>query len=292
MSVQDRLAGRRVVASISGGKDSAALSLHLAELGIEHDRIFFDTGWEHPDTYAYLRGPLTAAIGPIRELHGPRTMAELCIHKGMFPMRTKRFCTSELKMRPAQDYIAALMDGGTDVVNAVGIRAGESRARSLLTEWEWSDGWDCEIWRPLIAWSEADVIAVHRRHGLAPNPLYLRGYERVGCWPCIFARKDEIRRIADESPERIAEIRALEATVNDGARARAAAKGEPLRTVRAWFMAMGSLRGEVGDCTPVPIDDAVSWARTARGGRQFELFAPEHEAGCVRWGLCDTGGAR
>ena len=43
-----------VVANVSGGKDSTALSLHLAELGIEHRRVFADTGWEHPDTYAYL----------------------------------------------------------------------------------------------------------------------------------------------------------------------------------------------------------------------------------------------
>lgn len=41
-----RIAGRRVVASVSGGKDSGAMSLYLTELGIEHDRVFMDTGWE------------------------------------------------------------------------------------------------------------------------------------------------------------------------------------------------------------------------------------------------------
>lgn len=63
-----RINGRRIVASISGGKDSAAMSLYLTELGIEHDRVFCDTGWEHPETYDYLRGPLTQKIGPIIEL--------------------------------------------------------------------------------------------------------------------------------------------------------------------------------------------------------------------------------
>ena len=47
-------AGRRVIASISGGKDSAAMSLWLTE----HDRVFADTGWEYEATYEYLRGPL------------------------------------------------------------------------------------------------------------------------------------------------------------------------------------------------------------------------------------------
>ncbi len=38
-----RIAGRRVVASISGGKDSAAMSLWLTDQGIDHDRVFCDT---------------------------------------------------------------------------------------------------------------------------------------------------------------------------------------------------------------------------------------------------------
>ena len=52
---RERLAGRLVVASVSGGKDSAALSLWLTENGVEHRRVFADTGWEHASTYEYLR---------------------------------------------------------------------------------------------------------------------------------------------------------------------------------------------------------------------------------------------
>jgi hypothetical protein len=42
----------------------------------------------------------------------------------------------------------------------------------------------------------------------------------------------------------------------------------------------------------MPIDDAVRWARTSRGGKQFELeiFAAS-DTGCMRWGLCETRGA-
>lgn len=59
-----RLQGRRVIASVSGGKDSAAMSLYLHELGIEHERVFLDTGWESPITYEYLQEELPKAIGP------------------------------------------------------------------------------------------------------------------------------------------------------------------------------------------------------------------------------------
>ena len=283
-TLADLINGRRVVASVSGGKDSAAMSLWLTEQGIEHDRVFLDTGWEHDKTYEYLRGQLTDKLGPITELKAPLPMEDLIIKKGMFPSRVRRFCTQELKVRPIMAYLSQLMETGTDVINAVGIRAGESVSRSKMLEWEWQDGFDCEVWRPLIAWSEAQVIAIHARHGLLPNPLYLMGASRVGCWPCIYARKSEIRLISDKDPDRIVRLRVLEERVGVAARARAAAKGQTLVSDPAWFQA------PLGDSGAAwPIDKVVEWSRTARGGRQLELFSPQHEEGCVRWGLCDTG---
>lgn len=281
-----KLAGRRIVASVSGGKDSAALSLWLTEQGIEHDRVFCDTGWEHEATYEYLRGPLQDKLGPIQWLKPPRGMEELILKKGMFPSRVRRFCTQELKVFPIKRHLDALMESGMDVVNAVGIRAAESESRSKMPEWEWQDGFDCEVWRPLIRWSEQDIIDIHTRHDLRPNPLYLRGAARVGCWPCIYARKEELRFIADTDPARIDRIRELERKVTEAAYARAETKGQELKGPPAFFQAKTGTGGETW-----PIDKVVEWSRTARGGRQFELFAAEpREQGCVRWGLCETPG--
>ncbi len=260
------------------------MSLWLQEQGIEHDRVFIDTGWEHELTYEYLRGPLTDKLGAITEIKAPLLMEELILTKGMFPSRVRRFCTQELKVKPIIAYLAKLMEAGTDVINAVGIRAEESSSRAGMPEWEWQDGFDCEVWRPIIHRSEQWVIDIHKRHGLAPNPLYLMGASRVGCWPCIYARKSEIRLIADKDPDRIVRLRVLEERVGIAARARAAAKGQTLVSDPAWFQA------PLGDSGAAwPIDKVVEWARTARGGRQLELFAPQREEGCVRWGLCDTG---
>jgi 3'-phosphoadenosine 5'-phosphosulfate sulfotransferase (PAPS reductase)/FAD synthetase len=272
--------GKLVVASVSGGKDSGALSLWLTEQGIEHRRVHMLTGWDHQVTLDYLRGPLTAALGPIEEIRGDLLMPDLVRKKGMFPSRTRRFCTEELKIKPVIRYIAGLVDAGHDVVSAIGIRAAESEARSKMAEWEWNKDFDCWVWRPLIRWTLQEVIDIHARHGLAPNPLYLKGAERVGCWPCIFARKSEVRFIADSDPKRIDELRALEHEMTDIAKSRAAAKGEELRTPRTWF------QGQEPGLT-LPIDEAVAWSRTSRGGKQVELFAPPRE-GCMRWGLCDT----
>lgn len=290
----ERIAGRVVIASVSGGKDSAAMSLLLHELGIEHRRVFCDTGWEHPKTYEYLRGELTAAIGPIEEIRGDLLMPDLVRKKGMFPSRTRRFCTTELKVKPLIAYVRRVQDERGDVVNAVGIRAAESRARANMPEWEWNEDFDCDVWRPLIAWTEQQVIDIHTRNGLRPNPLYLAGHRRVGCYPCIFARKADIRRIADSDPDVIGNIRGLELDVVAAAEARNAANGGTFETLGhqrpAFFQAMGSLRSEGdSDGRMVPIDDVVAWSRTSHGGKQVEMFAAsDAEAGCMRWGLCDT----
>lgn len=279
-----RLNGRRIVASISGGKDSAAMSLYLTELGIEHDRVFCDTGWEHPDTYAYLRGPLTEKLGPIIELMPKKQMVELVKSKGIFPSSFRRFCTQELKIYPLAKYINGRMDGGEDIANAVGIRAAESESRSKMPEWEWQEGFDCEVWRPLLHWTEQEVVDIHTRHGLRPNPLYLRGASRVGCYPCILSRKNEIRQIAAVDPWRIDEIRTLEAEVSQKARERHAKAGIEHTTDPTFFQAK---TGGTGLCWP--IDKVVEWSRTSRGGKQFELFAAEpSDTGCMRWGLCET----
>lgn len=283
-----KLNGRRVVASISGGKDSAALSLHLLELGIEHDRVFIDTGWEHPLTYEHLRGELTHKLGPITEIRAAKQMEELVLHKAVFPTRLRRFCTELLKVKPMQAHFVTRADAGEDNVNAVGIRGAESASRAGLTEWEWSETFDCETWRPLMTWTEEQVILIHKRHGVMPNPLYLKGATRVGCWPCIYARKAEIKLLADIDPGRIDQLRKLERSVGDVWHAKVAARGEtPRMTGPTWFQGRGTSAGVM------PIDAVVAWAQTEKpADPQADMFAADpRDAGCMRWGMCETSAA-
>ena len=282
-----KLAGRRVVASISGGKDSAAMSLWLTEQGIPHDRVFADTMWEREDLYDYLRGPLTAALGAIWEVCSekyPGGMEDLIRSKEMFPTRKFKFCTEQLKVLPIQAWLDRYRnDTGFDVVMAVGVRAEESDERAKMPEWEWSERYDAEIWRPLIRWTEQEVIEIHRRNGLSPWRGYLDGHRRCGCYPCIQSSKEEIRLVALHAPERIALIRELEGVVRAGCERKIAERGEEVEGELPTFF-----RGK-GAVGPMPIDDVVRWSQTSRGGKQFELFTPDYgDVGCVRWGLCET----
>jgi len=300
----DKIGDRVIIASTSGGKDSTAMCLHLMEIGVEFKPVFMNTGWEHPSTLDYL-DKIERTIGPIHRIE-TEGMEAICRRKGMFPSRLIRFCTSELKVIPLRRYLDTLED---EPVNAVGVRAAESRARAELPEWEhWRAG-DCEVWRPIIDWSLEDVVAVHQRHGIQPAPLYREGATRLGCWPCIFARKSEIKMLADIDTERIDTIRALEseltqALMDDPARVakmegkaktRAAAAGtsysNELRRMssRTFFHGKAAGTGRRAQ-ESTDIDSVVAWSRTSRGGRQYPLFDSDEPAACFRWGLCDTEG--
>lgn len=319
MTLDPRAALSTIVASVSGGKDSGAMCLYLAELGLTNvRRVFADTGWEHPDTYTYLRGPLTEKIGAIEEVTGrDGGMEPLVRRKKMFPSRLKRFCTEELKMKPIQAFIELVQESGA-VVNAIGIRAEESAARADAAEWEWNEWYDCWTWRPIVTWTEQQVIDIHTRHGLVPNPLYLRGARRVGCWPCIFASKGEIRLFAEQSPERVEQIAAMERDLPP-------VKGKPARKVpcptctreesevdgedvhcatcggcgQVWVDPLPPMKKTYfhGKLTrsgmPLPIHDAVAWSKSAfRDREQGVLFHDLGQpAGCVRWGLCEAAPA-
>ncbi len=278
------LGTRSVVCSVSGGKDSTAMCLWLRENGIPFTAVFVDTGWEAEETYTYLRDVLPKHIGEITWIRAENQMEDLIFRRSMFPNRFRRFCTQELKIFPLQKYLNNLEIDG-DFCTSVGIRKAESEARSKMTEWEWSEGFDCEVWRPILGFSEQDVIDIHRKHEVTPNPLYLKGASRVGCFPCIFARKNEIRFIADNYPERIDRIKRLEDRVQQ--KITDAADGKP-KYLPTFFQSRtaGVSGNEDGS---FPIDEVVEWSRTSRGGRQFELFsADDRDAGCMRWGLCET----
>lgn len=288
MTPAERIAGRRVIVSLSGGRDSAAVSLHLRELGIEHERVFADTGWEHPTTYEHLRGELTEKLGPITEVRAQRLFPELVRHKRTFPSRVMRYCTEELKQKPIKAHFDSIDDG---VVSVLGIRRDESKARASMVEWSESDAMDALVWCPILDWTPADVLAIHKRHGVRLNPLYAMGAPRVGCWPCIHAGKAELRLLAEADPARVDEIAALEAEVTELSRQRAAEKGREPGHDRTMFSTVAktdriNASGRaVRAYVPLPIRDAATWSRTDRGGRQ--LLLEGDFGGCARFGFCE-----
>ena len=306
--------GGAFVVSVSGGKDSTAVLLAMIDARIPFVAVFADTGWEHPLTYEYL-DTIERTLGlRILRVGEPDAMRSRIRHRAGFPARAQRWCTRELKVLPIKEVHDALDDDG-DVVSVVGLRAEESEARSKLPEFELDDKWGGYVWRPIIGWSVEQVLAMHHRFGVPVNPLYRLGFNRVGCFPCIYAAKEDIKLTAEVWPERIDEIEALEAectalraarneetperyahseatffrsrevlrrdvklapaTAADVAKGRASAEGESIMKRVAVWRIMGIRR-------------VVAWSRTARGGKQQVLFDAAPSGGCFRWGLCDA----
>lgn len=274
-----------VILSISGGKDSTATMLWLIEHGIEHRRIFADTGFEADETYAYL-DLLRARIGPIEVVRADLDMIGQIRKRVGFPARMQRWCTRKLKLEPLHAAHRATTglppspgkhDRHVNTLSVVGMRSDESEDRKLLPEWDDDVEWGGWVWRPLIAWKVTDVLAIHHRHGVPVNPLYKRGHGRVGCYPCIYSTKEEIRLLAEHTPERVAMLADLEREIV----AARAAEPQRFEDSNATFF-----QGAGGDGM-VPIETVVAWSKTSRGGRQLPLLVEPPRGGCYRWGMCD-----
>lgn len=293
------------VVSVSGGKDSTALYLWAIEqFGREGFRaVFADTGNEHPVTLNYVRNLHLMAKGPAVEwvtadfraqmkrlltTENPRRsevqqnrveanresiealgyttgnqFLDMMIVRGVIPRAHRQFCTEELKMKPIREWLNRVR-GFAEVRMYIGIRAEESERRSKLPEAEDSDFYDCYLERPLLRWSESQVWEMLEKHGVPPNPLYTEGgFGRVGCFPCIHITKQEIAKLPDWVFDKLAH---WEKVMN-----------------HSWFVYKG------GSTFPT-LQEVREWAQTSRGGRQFDMFAPDSKdvPSCMStWGACE-----
>jgi 3'-phosphoadenosine 5'-phosphosulfate sulfotransferase (PAPS reductase)/FAD synthetase len=198
------------ILSFSGGKDSTATLLYLLkEKGLHPHVLFCDTGNETPETYQYVDyiSRLIERWGypPIIRLKGEDDFYSLAKKKQRFPSIKARFCTEWLKIVPFLRWLEeqAFSD---DCVIVTGIRKTESKARSKRQEFEESKIYGRPQWNPIVAWSIAEVFAIHEKYGVDINPMYKKGVKRVGCFPCCNAGRLELILLAKHYPERVKEI--------------------------------------------------------------------------------------
>lgn len=185
-----------VIVSFSGGKDSTAAFLYvLYKTPVPKNQIhviFMDTGWEHK--YTYLQLLRLGEHHPFRILRSskyPGGMKQLMKERGI-PSQRSRFCTQELKIFPARDYLKANFD---EFVKVMGIRREEgntSNKRGQTEEFRISMGTMMWEWNPIFDWTLQDVWDIHEEFGFKRNKLYDLGMKRSGCAPCIFNTKKQL----------------------------------------------------------------------------------------------------
>lgn len=168
------------------------------------------------------------------------TMWNLIPQRGIAPTRLARYCCSQLKESGTPNRLAALgVRGGESVKrqgrDVFGVRGGSYREATFFSldhtaevyeESKTRDAvWDCkliEIMRkngdtvvnPIYDWTDRDVWEYIRQEGIETNPLYEKGYSRIGCIGCpMGSYKQKLKEFSDYPTYKRAYIRAFDKMV-------------------------------------------------------------------------------
>jgi phosphoadenosine phosphosulfate reductase len=188
-----------ILVSYSGGKDSlAALDLTL-KLGYKPILIFNDTGIELPET--------RESVYKVAEEYGLELLVAdagdafwRAVERVGPPGKDYRWCCKVSKLAP----LARLLNGRfpDGALNVVGQRAYESldRARSPRV---WRNRWIPHILNiaPIHEWSQLLVWLYIWANKLPYNPLYEKGFDRIGCYLCPAAYTAEYEFVKKVHPD-------------------------------------------------------------------------------------------
>lgn len=204
---------------------------------------------------------------------------DLCLWKGRFPSRKAQFCTEELKRNIAVAFQLDLADAGNTVVSWQGVRRDESPNRLNAKLFE-RIGPSMYAYRPIVDWAAKQVFEFCAARAIKPNPLYLQDMGRVGCMPCINVNKAELRAIDARFPEHLERIAEWEWLV-----------GQSCKRGYSTFMSDAHKAADLREVfADLNIWARIEWAKTTRGGRQFDLLADlaEPTACASAYGLCES----
>lgn len=193
----------RHIVALSGGKDSTAMALRLAEIE-PRDYVYVctPTGNEMPEMIAHWRR-LSDLLGkPILPVTSGKSLQGQIRRYAMLPNHGARWCTRELKLEPYYRWLAEQKP----CVSYVGLRADEDgRPGMILPE---PDGVTMRFPMREWGWHLADVLAyLEQRNVKVPA--------RTDCAACYHQTLGEWWRLWKIHPELYAEAEALEAWVSE-----------------------------------------------------------------------------
>ncbi|MDQ2735620.1 MAG: phosphoadenosine phosphosulfate reductase family protein [Pseudomonadota bacterium] len=199
----------RHVLGLSGGRDSAALAVYMAqahpEIALEY--FFTDTGKELPEVYEYL-GRLEGFLGrPILRLNPDRDFDFwLRQYNSFLPSPKMRWCTRQLKIRPFEQWLWPALDAGDKVVSYVAIRSDEGYREGYTSTHP-----NLSVRLPFRerGINKPGVIDLLNASGLG-LPDYYGWRSRSGCTFCFFQQKIEWVRLMERHPESFEEAKTYE----------------------------------------------------------------------------------
>jgi len=204
----------RHILGISGGRDSAALAVHMRQTQPDLDLEYFftDTGKELAEVYSFL-DKIEGFLGkPITRLNPDRDFDFwLKEYNHFLPSPKTRWCTRQLKLRPLEHWLRKDLDAGVIVHSYVAIRADEPSREGYQATHN-----NMQVHFPLrdAGISRAGVIDTLESAGLG-EPEYYRWRTRSGCTFCFFQQKIEWVRLMREHPQAFNEAKGYEKTARD-----------------------------------------------------------------------------
>ena len=202
------------VLGLSGGKDSAALAVYMAqnypEKNIEY--FFTDTGKELPEVYEFLV-KLEGFLGkPIIRLNPDRDFDFwLKQFNTYLPSPQSRWCTRKLKIRPFEEWIKPRLQKGDIVFSYVAIRADE----------EYREGYTSKNTKLIVKLpfkedniDKEGILDILEGIGIG-LPNYYEWRTRSGCTFCFYQQKIEWVRLLERHPHFFEEAKTYEKTAID-----------------------------------------------------------------------------
>lgn len=199
----------RHVLGLSGGKDSAALAVHMRqahpELDIEY--FFTDTGKELPEVYEFL-GRLEGYLGKPIERLNPRRDFDFWLreYNHFLPSPQTRWCTRKLKLTPFEQWIKPMLASGEKVTSYVAIRADEDYREGYSSK---QDNLIIKLPFREAGIDKAGVMDILESSGVG-YPKYYEWRSRSGCTFCFFQQKIEWVRLKERHPEAFEDAKAME----------------------------------------------------------------------------------
>lgn len=204
----------------SGGKDSDCIRILAALAGVKHDIVNNHTTVDAPETVRYIRSIPNVIIE-----YPKRSMWQLIVDNGYPPTRLARYCCAELKEkggkgrlkitgvrwaesrnRAENQSVVTITNAGKKVRQAadeMGTDVHETTKGGLVMNddndearrmVEFCYRTKQTLVNPIVDWTDEDVWTFLRHYGCESNPLYQRGYCRIGCVGCPLGGAKDMKR--------------------------------------------------------------------------------------------------
>ena len=179
--------GYKYVVLNSTGKDSMVVSYLCKKSGIDFENYFTNSTIEYADSVKLAKKFNFIFMHPQKE----KSFFRWQERTQMIPTKLHRTCCTYFQEQPTIEFF----NKKEKILFFLGMRKEESKKRSTYEhDWRnpiWGKRRPWEGLLPVLDWLEIDIWLYILREKIDFNPLYKKGYERVGCVNsiCPFSKK-------------------------------------------------------------------------------------------------------